>query len=56
MAIALAEAGADVALSGRSRETCEASAKEIADATGRKVRAFQADVTSGPTRRGSPRR
>jgi NAD(P)-dependent dehydrogenase (short-subunit alcohol dehydrogenase family) len=48
MALALAEAGADLALSGRSRETCEETAKEIADATGRKVRAFQADVTSGP--------
>ena len=40
MAIAFAEAGADVALSGRSRETCEATAKELADVTGRKVRAF----------------
>jgi NAD(P)-dependent dehydrogenase (short-subunit alcohol dehydrogenase family) len=46
MAIALAEAGADIALAGRSRETCEATAKEIADATGRSVRAFEADVTS----------
>ena len=36
MAIALAEAGADVALAGRSREACEAAAKEIADATGRR--------------------
>jgi NAD(P)-dependent dehydrogenase (short-subunit alcohol dehydrogenase family) len=45
MAIAFAEAGADVALAGRSREACEASAKEISDATGRKIRAFQADVT-----------
>jgi NAD(P)-dependent dehydrogenase (short-subunit alcohol dehydrogenase family) len=48
MALALAEAGADLALSGRSRETCEETAKEISEATGRKVRAFQADVTSGP--------
>src|SRR6188474_3300780 len=48
MALALAEAGADLALSGRSRETCEETAREIAAATGRKVRAFQADVTSGP--------
>jgi NAD(P)-dependent dehydrogenase (short-subunit alcohol dehydrogenase family) len=46
MAIALGEAGADVALAGRSRESCEATAKEIAAATGRKVRAFEADVTS----------
>ncbi len=47
MAIALAEAGADVALAGRSREACETAAKEIADATGRTIRAFQADVTAG---------
>jgi NAD(P)-dependent dehydrogenase (short-subunit alcohol dehydrogenase family) len=47
MALALAEAGADIALSGRSREACEETAKEIAEATGRKVRAFQADVTTG---------
>jgi NAD(P)-dependent dehydrogenase (short-subunit alcohol dehydrogenase family) len=46
MAIALGEAGADIALAGRSREGCEATAREIADATGRTVRAFQADVTS----------
>jgi NAD(P)-dependent dehydrogenase (short-subunit alcohol dehydrogenase family) len=46
MAIALGEAGADIALAGRSRESCEATAREIADATGRTVRAFQADVTS----------
>jgi NAD(P)-dependent dehydrogenase (short-subunit alcohol dehydrogenase family) len=48
MALAMAEAGADLALSGRSRETCEETAKELSDLTGRKVRAFQADVTSGP--------
>ena len=47
MAIALGEAGADLAIAGRSRETGEMAAREIADATGRKVRAFQADVTSG---------
>jgi len=45
MAIAFAEAGADVALAGRSREACETAATEIADATGRKIRPFQADVT-----------
>jgi len=33
MATALAEAGADVALTGRSLESCQAAAKEIADAT-----------------------
>jgi NAD(P)-dependent dehydrogenase (short-subunit alcohol dehydrogenase family) len=45
MALALAEAGADVALSGRSREACEESAKAIAAATGRKTKAYAADVT-----------
>jgi NAD(P)-dependent dehydrogenase (short-subunit alcohol dehydrogenase family) len=45
MATALAEAGADIALAGRSLESCEAAAKEIAAATGRTVRAFAADVT-----------
>jgi NAD(P)-dependent dehydrogenase (short-subunit alcohol dehydrogenase family) len=45
MATALAEAGADIALAGRSRESCETAAKEIAAATGRTVRAFAADVT-----------
>ena len=39
MAIALAEAGADVALDRTLARGCEAAAKEIADATGRKVRA-----------------
>ena len=36
MALALAEAGADVAISARSQEKAEASAKKIADATGGK--------------------
>jgi NAD(P)-dependent dehydrogenase (short-subunit alcohol dehydrogenase family) len=45
MATALAEAGADIALTGRSLDSCQATAKEIADATGRTVRAFAADVT-----------
>jgi len=45
MATALAEAGADIALTGRSRESCEAAAAEIAAATGRSVRAFAGDVT-----------
>jgi NAD(P)-dependent dehydrogenase (short-subunit alcohol dehydrogenase family) len=44
MALALAEAGADIALAGRSRETCQATAAEIAAATGRTVRAFAGDV------------
>ena len=45
MATALAEAGADIALTGRSRESCEVVAKEIAGATGRTVHAFAGDVT-----------
>ena len=45
MATALAEAGADIALTGRSLESCQATAKEIAGATGRTVRAFAGDVT-----------
>jgi NAD(P)-dependent dehydrogenase (short-subunit alcohol dehydrogenase family) len=45
MAIALAEAGADIALAGRSVENCQAAAEEVARATGRTVRAFGVDVT-----------
>ena len=45
MATALAEAGADVALAGRSLEAAEAAATAIASATGRRARAFAADVT-----------
>jgi NAD(P)-dependent dehydrogenase (short-subunit alcohol dehydrogenase family) len=41
---ALAEAGADVAISGRSRDACESAASEIAAATGRRARGFAADV------------
>lgn len=44
MALALAEAGADIALVGRSLEACQATAAEIAAATGRTVRAFAGDV------------
>jgi NAD(P)-dependent dehydrogenase (short-subunit alcohol dehydrogenase family) len=44
MATALAEAGADVALSGRSLDTCQQAADGIANATGRKAKGFQADV------------
>jgi NAD(P)-dependent dehydrogenase (short-subunit alcohol dehydrogenase family) len=44
MGLALAEVGADVALASRSLDTCEKSAAEIAAATGRRVKAFQADV------------
>jgi NAD(P)-dependent dehydrogenase (short-subunit alcohol dehydrogenase family) len=45
MATALAQAGADVALSGRSRASCQEAADGIAASTGRQVRAFAADVT-----------
>jgi NAD(P)-dependent dehydrogenase (short-subunit alcohol dehydrogenase family) len=45
MAAALAEAGADVALTGRTLGPCENVASEIAAATGRQCRAYQADVT-----------
>jgi NAD(P)-dependent dehydrogenase (short-subunit alcohol dehydrogenase family) len=46
MATALAEAGADVALSGRTLAACEESAAKIASSTGRRARAYGADVTS----------
>jgi NAD(P)-dependent dehydrogenase (short-subunit alcohol dehydrogenase family) len=46
MATALAQAGADVAIAGRSRESCEPVAAEMAAATGRRVHAFAADVTN----------
>ena len=45
MAAALAEAGADIALAGRSKDTCQDAAAGIGSATGRKVSAFAADVT-----------
>jgi len=44
MAQALAEAGADVALTSRSAESAETAAAEIAAATGRTVRGYAADV------------
>ena len=46
MATALAEAGADVALSGRSVGPAEEAASALAKATGRRAKAFAADVTS----------
>ena len=46
MATALAEAGADVALSGRSLGPAEEAAAALAKATGRRAKAFAADVTS----------
>jgi NAD(P)-dependent dehydrogenase (short-subunit alcohol dehydrogenase family) len=45
MATALAEAGANIALTGRSLESCQSAAREIAAATGRTVQAFAGDVT-----------
>ncbi len=45
MSEALAEAGADVVLTGRTLSDCETAAKEIAEATGRRALAIAADVT-----------
>jgi NAD(P)-dependent dehydrogenase (short-subunit alcohol dehydrogenase family) len=46
MATALAEAGADVALSGRTASTLDESSKALASSSGRRVKGFTADVTS----------
>jgi NAD(P)-dependent dehydrogenase (short-subunit alcohol dehydrogenase family) len=45
MATALAEAGADVALSGRSLDACASAAAAIAQSTGQRTAAFAADVS-----------
>jgi len=45
MATALAEAGADVAITGRSIGPVEEAAAKLASATGRRAKAFSADVT-----------
>ncbi len=45
IAQALAEAGADVALAGRSLDTCRQAATDIAAATGRRALAYSADVS-----------
>ena len=45
MATALAEAGATIALAGRSKDSCQDAATQIANATGRTALAFAADVT-----------
>ncbi len=45
MAVALAQAGASLALAGRSKDACQNAADEVMAATGRSVRAFAADVT-----------
>ena len=44
-ATAFAEAGADIAVVDMDFETAEATAREIAEATGRKVIALKCDVT-----------
>ena len=46
MATALAEAGADVALSGRTTATLDESSKALSSSSGRRVKGFTADVTS----------
>lgn len=45
MALALAEAGADVAVCSRHAEEAEAAAKQIAERTGRRTLGFATDVT-----------
>ena len=45
MATALAQAGADVAITARTLQTCTESASAIAESTGRRCRAFAGDVT-----------
>ena len=46
MATALAQAGADVAVTARSKDTCSETARTLEDATGRRCRGFALDVTS----------
>jgi NAD(P)-dependent dehydrogenase (short-subunit alcohol dehydrogenase family) len=46
MTLALAEAGADVAIAGRTRETLDETAAEVGAATGRRIVPFVVDVTS----------
>ena len=45
IALALAEAGADVALAGRTLSSLEQTARELAAETGRRILPFAADVT-----------
>jgi len=45
MALALAQAGAEVALAARNLGPCEETASATADASGRRCRGYQADVT-----------
>ena len=46
MATALAQAGADVAITARSVGSCEQTAREIGEQTGRRCQGFAAEVTS----------
>ena len=48
MALALAEAGADVAVTSRKLAAAQAAAKKIADATGRKTLGLQLEVADEP--------
>jgi NAD(P)-dependent dehydrogenase (short-subunit alcohol dehydrogenase family) len=45
MATALAEAGADIAISGRNRAACEEAVAQVSKDTGRRAMAFEADVS-----------
>jgi NAD(P)-dependent dehydrogenase (short-subunit alcohol dehydrogenase family) len=45
MAAALAEAGAEIAITGRTLSSCRQAAAELSAATGRQCRAYEADVT-----------
>jgi len=45
MATALAEVGADIAISGRTQQACEEAVAQITKETGRRAVAFNADVT-----------
>jgi NAD(P)-dependent dehydrogenase (short-subunit alcohol dehydrogenase family) len=46
IATALAEAGADIAITARTQASCEETAAAIAQATGRRCKGFAAEVTS----------
>jgi NAD(P)-dependent dehydrogenase (short-subunit alcohol dehydrogenase family) len=48
IALELAKEGVDVAIAARSKDQLEAAAKEIANATGRRIIPISADVTSKP--------
>jgi len=45
MATALAQAGADVAITARTLDGCQETAKAISDSTGKRARAFAGNVT-----------